>query len=98
MFMFGCFRNQTLSVLHFEMFSDSLQVAVGDLDPGAASFPIHVLDPFFCKPYNHLRLVEDGDDDDHLTGATSPSSQPGELGKAFGLLVGFLKVRRLAIH
>ena len=96
MFIFGCFRNQTLSVLHFEMFSDSLQVAVGDLDPGAASFPIHVLDPFFCKPYNHLRLVEDVDD--RLTCATSPSSQPGELGKAFGLLVGFLKVCRLAIH
>ena len=77
MFIFGCFRNQTLSVLHFEMFSDSLQVAVGDLDPGAASFPIHVLDPFFCKPYNHLRLVEDGDvnvDDDRLTCATSPQS------------------------
>ena len=55
------------------MFSDSLQVAVGDLDPGAASFPIHVLDPFFCKPYNHLRLVEDVDDD-RLTCATSPQS------------------------
>jgi len=29
-------------------------VAVGDLDPKTASFPIHVLDPFFCQPYSHL--------------------------------------------
>ena len=30
------------------------QVASGELDPKAKSFQIHVLDPFFCKPYSHF--------------------------------------------
>ena len=32
----------------------ALQVECGDLDPKGPAFDIHVLDPFFSRPYCHF--------------------------------------------
>ena len=98
--------NLICQYLYFPLLKNNvLQVAVGDLDPKTGSFPLHVLDPFFCHPYNQLRFWSTRPRIDisrmlcycsYMLIITTPS-RPGQLAESAGHLAGFLQVRHLAL-